>query len=144
MNIKYLKKYNFVDEFNCLKNSLELSINRMINWINKGDKKISESLKIKDINLFGNYLKLFIISRKIEYGYQYLMSKWLIDVTCEIVADGVKIRRDMTIPKRVNYLENVKQFKRILFSILFNINHGIYVIERNTNFETMNLLTNSK
>jgi len=121
-------------------NCLRLSVDEMYKWVDINSENFIKQFGVSDRDLFRDYVVLLILVHEIEHGYQYLMAYDKIDAPCDVVSGGYKLIIETLLGygyDKMGVMDKVKN--RIAFN-RYNKNNGRYVIERNANVETFDLL----
>ena len=139
INYRLTNQKSFTALFEPLTQTIEISFDRLNNWLKNNIKDFEKHYKIDDIRMFYAYLALFVITHEIEHSYQYLLGNGLVE--------GNK-----TMSLYYKYLENlfqkdeslfpntIKRFKRVLSLLLYKAQENKYILERNANIEALDLL----
>ena len=116
------------------------SVNKLNEWLDNNTSDFYNSYKIDDKNVLRDYLLLFVLTHEIEHSYQYLMGKGIINSPNEMLKNAYNglmsllIRQDYIIPRPVT------QIKRDISLILYKKDENNYLLERNANIESTDLL----
>lgn len=120
--------------------SIKISINKMNEWLDSNSKDLSEMYKINDVNTLKSFLFLFMITHEIEHSYQYLISKGKIESPTKIITQGYKGIFDLLIPDKHIIPRPIKETRRTLSVFLYKLKENFYILERNANIESTDLL----
>lgn len=116
------------------------SLNKINNWIYINAKDFEVMFKIKDINILKSYLFLFLITHEIEHSYQYLMGKGIINAPSQIIQYGYKRIFDLFLKNESIIPSPIKETRNLISLILYKRNENLFVLERNENIESTDLL----
>lgn len=120
--------------------SIKISINKINEWLKSNSKDLSEMYKIDDINTLKSFLFLFMITHEIEHSYQYLISQGTIKSPCEIIKQGYTGIFDLMSPNKNIIPRPIKETRRTLSVFLYKLKENFYILERNANIESADLL----
>lgn len=120
--------------------SIKISINKINEWLESNSKGLAEMYKIDDINTLKSFLFLFMITHEIEHSYQYLISQGTIEPPCEIIKKGYKGIFDLLQPTKYIIPRPIKETRRALSVFLYKMKENFYILERNANIESTDLL----
>lgn len=119
-------------------NSIKLNVKNILYWIAESssiNKILNQKISQSDLNA---YLAIFVIAHETEHCIQFLMANDMIDSPYKLIKEGYKNifelfnKNDSIIP--------FKDFCRQLRLFLHKINTNSYILERNANLESMDLL----
>lgn len=126
----------FIPEYNLVK----VSVNRMKDWLNNNAKDLAEFYNIEDELTLKHYLFLFILTHEIEHSYQYLMGIEKIESPCKLVQAGYKNIFDLLLTDHSILPRPIKKTRKLISTVLYKKNEERYVLERNANIESLDLL----
>lgn len=117
-----------------------LCINKVNNWLDNNINDIMNEYNFSDYKLLKSYLFIFLITHEIEHSYQYLMGENIIKAPNIVISKAYKglfdlfALDDSIIPKLIS------ESRRKLSLLLYKIKENLYLLERNANIESMDLL----
>lgn len=120
--------------------SIEVSINKLNNWLSFNSKDLAEHFKVSDIELFCNYLFLMVLTHELEHSYQYLIGKGIVKAPCRMIQQGYKSLFDLLIPKDYIIPRPVKQVRRFVSLVAYKKCENQYLLERNAQFDSLSLI----
>lgn len=146
-NEKTLVNYTILEKgysaalFRPHKEEIVMSIDKMKKWLDDNANDLKEVYNIDNVNQFKIFLSLFAIDHEIEHANQFLISKDLITAPNTLIANGYKgilelFNKDNSIIPRP-----IKNTRKDLSLMLYRIKQYNYILERNANVESANLLT---
>lgn len=125
--------------FEPLTKTIEISFDRLNNWLKNNIKDFEKHYQIGDTRMFYAYLALFVITHELEHSYQYLLAYGF-------------IKGNKTMSLYYKYLENlfqkdkslfpntIKRYKKVVSLLLYKAQENQYILERNANIEALDLL----
>ncbi len=117
-----------------------LSTQKMNTWLNINTISISEMYNETNRDLLKIYLALFAIRHEIAHSNQFLMSKCLIDSPNDIIKNGYKYIFELFQKTQSIIPRPYKEGKRIVSLFLYKKDENSYILERNANIESLDLL----
>jgi len=146
-NGKYLINYNikeqggvtaiFSPKFRCI----TASLNKIENWLELNIKDLAEFYKINNDDTLRSFLFLFIITHEIEHSYQYLIGENIIDSPSKIIQCGYKGIFDLLKSNKYIIPRPIKETRRIISLVLYKLKENFFILERNANIESTDLLS---
>ena len=121
--------------------SIFLFVNNINIWLDKNINDFKNDIKTTDINSLRPYFFLLIITHEIEHSYQYLMGNGLVDAPNDILKDAYKGLNDLLEPNNYIIPRPIKQTRKILSLFLYRMKQNFYLLERNANIESMDLVS---
>lgn len=119
---------------------ITISTQKMNSWLNINSIGISEMYNETDKDLLKIYLALFAIRHEIAHSNQFLMSKGLIDSPNDMIKNGYKNIFELFQKSQSIIPRPYKECKRIISLTLYKKAENSYVLERNANIESLDLL----
>jgi len=120
--------------------TIAFSLNKIEVWLSENIKSFSQRFEVKDINMLKRFLYIFLIAHEIEHSYQYLMGKGIISSPNKVIEMGYKGICDILNPREYIIPRPIKETREYISKFLYRINQNFYVIERNANIESTDLL----
>lgn len=120
--------------------SINISIDKINEWLQLNSKDLSEMYKIDSLNTLKSFLFLFVITHEIEHSYQYLISRKLIESPSKIITQGYKGIFDILLPENHIIPRPIKETRRTLSILLYKSKENFFILERNANIESTDLL----
>lgn len=140
MNYKILNKGYMTALFDPNTERILISMNKLNQWLDMNSNDLNKVYKIDDLNEFKIFLTLFAIVHEIEHAKQFLIGKDLITAPNQLIRNGYKglfelFRADDSIIPRP-----IKNTRRFISLMLYKVKQNYYVLERNANVESTELL----
>lgn len=120
--------------------SIEVSINKLNNWLSFNSRDLAEHFIVSEIDLFTNYLFVMALTHELEHSYQYLIGKEIVKAPCRMIQQGYKSLFDLLIPKDYIIPRPVKQVRRVVALVAYKKNENQYLLERNAQFDSLSLI----
>lgn len=120
--------------------NITMSVNKIYKWLNENTYYLTETFNVKDEKILRSYLFLFLITHEIEHSYQYLMAKGKIEVPYNFISKGYSGLFEILNPKESIMPRPIKDIRRMIALVLYNVKENSYVLERNANVESTDLL----
>ena len=120
--------------------TIEVSINKLNNWLNINSNELAEYFNVTDVELLRKYLVLMVIIHEIEHSYQYLIGIGKIEAPCKMLQQGYKALFDLLLPKEYIIPRPVKQVRRMVSLIAYKKNENMYLLERNAQYDSLGLV----
>lgn len=117
-----------------------LSLEKILKWLEANTKDIADLYKINDTDMLKSFLFLFVITHEIEHSYQYLIGEGLIPSPSKTIQCGYKGIFDLLVPDNYIIPRPIKQTRKTIATILYKLHQNSYVLERNANVESTDLL----
>lgn len=121
--------------------SIEVSINKIKDWLSFNSKDLSEYFKVSDTKLLNNYLFLMVLTHELEHSYQYLMGKGVISAPCKMVHQGYRALFDLLVSKDYIIPRPVKQVRRVVSLVAYKKKENKYLLERNAQVDSLDLIS---
>lgn len=120
--------------------SIEVSINKLNDWLVFNSKDLAKHFNISDVELLNNYLFMMALTHELEHSYQYLIGKGIVKAPCRMVQQGYKALFDLLIPKDYIIPRPIKQVRRFVSLVAYMKNENQYLLERNAQFDSLSLI----
>lgn len=124
-------------------NKILLSVDRVNQWLDRQVEDFSDDYKINDKKQFRSYMLLFMLTHEIEHAYQYLIGKGLINAPNDVLKNAYYWLFDLMIKKDYFFPRPITVSKRMISKILYKAKENLYLLERNANILSMELVSNS-
>lgn len=122
--------------------TLVLSVDKMKEWVDKNAHELKDDFNITYIEDFKSYLALFVIIHEIEHVYQYLIGKGILDSENDLLKYGYKGLVDLLHSESTQIIPRpIKKLKDFISIILYKLKEDVYVLERNANVLSSDLLS---
>ena len=121
-------------------NIIKISLNGANEWLNKNIKDFMTGLKASDEQTLRSYFILFMLSHEIEHSYQYLIGKGIVESPSVVLKNAYKGIFDLLNPKDSIIPNPISKFRNLISIILYKINQNLYLLERNANVESLDLV----
>ena len=116
------------------------SLNQIEKWLDTNMRDFVRKFDIKDVNALRRCLYIFLITHEIEHSYQYLMGENLIKSPNKMIELGYKGICNMLNPSEHIIPRPIKETREHISRFLYKRNQNFYIIERNANIESTDLL----
>lgn len=120
--------------------SIILCVDKIEKWLDVNIKSFVGDSKIKNLNKLRNYLFIFMISHEIEHSYQYLIGEEIINSKNNVLLNAYKWLFDLLNPKEYIIPRPILEFRQKLSLLLYKLNENYYLLERNANIESIDLI----
>lgn len=120
--------------------SLIICVKRLHDWLEFNSSELGESLNVKDLKMFKAFFFLFVVTHEIEHSYQYLMGQGVVVAPSKTMAlayngiFGLYEKSNAILPSPI------AEMKRFISLLLYKHRENMYVLERNANVESLDLL----
>lgn len=122
-------------------NHIILSIVKLQNWLRLNGYDLANYYNISNLSSFEKYLLMYVLTHEIEHSYQHLMALGKIDSPCQLVRDGYNGITDLFIKKSYIIPRPIKEVRKSLSVFLYKMHENEYVLERNANVESLDLVS---
>lgn len=119
--------------------NITFSIDKINKWILVNFKYFNEKFDVKDEKLLKCFLCLFIITHEIEHSYQFLMSKGEF-ISYPVIQELYNRLFSLLEKKHFIIPRPIVQTRRTISQILYKLKEDFYVLERNANIFSTDLL----
>ena len=123
-------------------NIIILSINKINEWLDKQTEDFIGQYNISNKNEFKSYMFLFMLTHEIEHAYQFLIGKEIVSSPNDVLKNAYQGLFDLMIKKDYIVPRPITIFKRLISKILYSTNENLYLLERNANILSMELVGN--
>ena len=124
-------------------NKVLLSINQMNYWLDRQVNDFSDEYKISNKKLFKSYMIIFMLTHEIEHAYQYLISKDIVDFSNDVLKKAYQGLFDLMAKKHYILPRPITLTRRMISKILYKLKENGYLLERNANILSMELVSKS-
>lgn len=121
--------------------SINMAINSVNNWL---DRQVNDFRdKNIDDNVLRSYMFLFGLTHEISHAYQYLMGEDKIDFDNTVLKNAYKGIFDLMIKKDYILPRPISETRRNISLILYKRRQYFYLVERNANIESTEIVRNT-
>lgn len=121
--------------------SINLCMNQVNKWLDENVAGIAKIYNENDISALRNYMFIYVLTHEISHSYQYLISRGEIDSPNKVLKDAYSGLFDILNPKEYIIPRPIKQTRRYISLALYKHNENFYLLERNANIESTNLVS---
>ena len=137
------EKGNITGMFIPYSNKIILSIDKINDWLDRQVSDFSSEYKISNMNEFRSYMLLFILTHEIEHAYQYLMGKEIVDAPNDVLKNAYQGLFDLMAKKHYILPRPITLSRRMISKVLYKTKENQYLLERNANILSMELVSKS-
>lgn len=120
--------------------TINVSVLKLTNWLDANSISLCDYYNIKDKEQFKNYLLLMALIHEIEHSYQYIISINKMEMSSSVLQSSYRLLFDLFQPNNSIIPHPIQETKRIVSLILYKKNENMYLLERNAQVETLDLL----
>lgn len=124
-------------------NKILLSLDNMNVWLDRQVDDFCEEYQISDKNEFKSYMLLFVLTHEIEHAYQFLIGKGIVSAPNDVLKKAYLGLFELLAKKHYILPQPVTLTRRMISKILYKAKENQYLLERNANILSMELVSQS-
>lgn len=121
---------------------IDITIKRLDDILNKYAQSFSEEIKSCDSDTLRRYFYIQIISHELEHANQYLMGEGILEAPNDVIKEAYKGLFDIILPSKDYIIPRpISMTMKLVRDILYDIKKNYYLLERNAQIESMDLVS---
>ena len=124
-------------------NKILLSLDKMNDWLERQTEDFSKYYQFSNKKEFKSYMLLFMLTHEIEHAYQFLIGKGIVDTPNDVLKNAYQGLFDLMIKKHYLLPRPITISRRLISKILYKARENDYLLERNANILSMELVGKS-
>lgn len=137
------EKGNITASFEPQYKFIRMSVNRLNNFMDANQNDFKEYIIENDYNKLRGYFLLFALTHEIEHSRQYLMGEKIITAPNEMLSSVYKDIMGLFTNKNYILPRPIKEIRTFISLILYKRKQNFYVLERNANVESLDIVRKS-